>query len=95
MRERNDQFYVLITLKFVFVKVDELLLFIIFPLYLLTDVEWRSSVDMLVDVEPGVLGRSPIARMPRINNERDFIYIVIVSLRLQINWVLGKINLRK
>lgn len=48
----------------------------IFPLCLLTEVEFRSKVDMLVEVEPGVLGRSPIVRMPRIHNEGiSFIYL--------------------
>jgi len=55
-------------LLLLFVNVDVLLLLLILPLYLLTDVEWRSNVDMFVDVEPGVLGCNPIGRMPRINN---------------------------
>lgn len=53
-----------------FVRVDELLLFIIFPLPFPIDVEWSSNVDMCVEVEPGAFGRSPIVRMPRIGNEK-------------------------
>lgn len=46
------------------------MLFSIFPLSLADDVEWRSKVDMLVEVEPVVFGRRPKERMPRIHNEK-------------------------
>jgi hypothetical protein len=62
-------FYVL---TFELVSVDELLLLIILPLYLLVDVEWRSSDDMFVVVETP---RSPSLRRPFDDEEkkkRDF-----------------------
>lgn len=65
---RNSCVQLLMTLAFV--NVDELLLFNIFELYFKFPVELRSSVDIFVfvDVEFGVLGRSPKERIPRIRN---------------------------
>lgn len=73
-----------------FVRFKELLLFSIFPLYLLDVVEWRSNVDMLVDVEAGVFGRKPIVRMPRFHYEKvSYLYCHVSAFSRKSIWQNG------